>query len=149
MCALWSASCYSHRIKNTLWRDLYKHIDLFSFFFFLFSQISRCIPELTGCRPLNIIYAFHTIKCTNYWFFFIWVSEQYFSYIIAITNDNTLDYNYFHLVRIWIVLAHWNNSPWIDMLLHWDTLSWFRANQSLLLLLKVAYLVEKQHIPIV
>ena len=34
-----------------------------------------------------------------------------------------------------IVLAHWNNSPRIDMSLHSDTLFWFRANQSLLCLL--------------
>ena len=51
---------------------------------------------------------------------------------------------------IYIVLAHWNNSPQADMLLHSDTLFWFRANQSLLFLLKVnaACLAEKQQIPI-
>ena len=42
------------------------------------------------------------------------------------------------------MLAHWNNSLRIDMSLHSDTLSWFRANQSLLFLLNAAYLVEKQ-----
>ena len=31
---------------------------------------------------------------------------------------------------IFIVLAHWNNSLWIDVSLHLDTLFWFRANQS-------------------
>jgi hypothetical protein len=31
-----------------------------------------------------------------------------------------------------IVVAHWNNSLQIDMLLHSDTLSWFRAIQSAL-----------------
>ena len=41
---------------------------------------------------------------------------------------------------IFIVLAHWNNSPWVDMLLHSDTLSWFRANQSLLFLVNTACL---------
>ena len=30
------------------------------------------------------------------------------------------------------MLTHWNNSPWLDMSLHMDTLSWLRANQSLL-----------------
>ena len=44
---------------------------------------------------------------------------------------------------IFIVLAHWNNSPRIDTSLHSDTLSWFRANQSLLFLLNAAYLAEK------
>ena len=36
----------------------------------------------------------------------------------------------------------------IDMSPHSDTLSWFRANQSLLFLLNVACLAEKQQIPI-
>jgi len=49
---------------------------------------------------------------------------------------------------IFIVLAHWNNSPWVDMSLHSDTLFWFRANQSLLLFLSAACLAEKQQIPI-
>ena len=43
------------------------------------------------------------------------------------------------------MLAHWNNSPWIDMSPHSDTLSWFRVNQSLLFLLNVACLAEKQN----
>jgi hypothetical protein len=38
------------------------------------------------------------------------------------------------------VLAHWNNSPWIDMSLHSDTLSWFWANLSLFFLLKLGTL---------
>ena len=49
---------------------------------------------------------------------------------------------------IFIVLAHWNNSPRIDMSPHSDTLSWFRANQSLIFLLNAVCLVEKQQIPI-
>ena len=50
---------------------------------------------------------------------------------------------------IFVVLTHWNNSLQVDMLLHSDALFWFRANQSLLLLLNAACLVEKQQIPIV
>ena len=49
---------------------------------------------------------------------------------------------------IFIVLANWNKSPLVDMSLHSDTLSWIRANPSLLLLLSVACLAEKQQIPI-
>jgi len=45
---------------------------------------------------------------------------------------------------MFIVLAHWNNSTRVDMSLHSDTVSWFRANQSLLLLLNAACLAEKQ-----
>ena len=37
------------------------------------------------------------------------------------------------LNKIFQVLAHWNNNLRVDMSLHLDTLSWFRANQSLLL----------------
>jgi hypothetical protein len=49
---------------------------------------------------------------------------------------------------IFIVVAHWNNNHWIDMLPHSDTLSWFRANQSLLFLLNTAWLAKKQQISI-
>ena len=37
------------------------------------------------------------------------------------------------------MFAHWNNSPWIDMSLYLDTLSWFWDNQSLFLLFKADY----------
>ena len=36
---------------------------------------------------------------------------------------------------IFIMPSHWNNNPQVDVSLHSDTLFWFRANQSLLLLL--------------
>jgi hypothetical protein len=49
---------------------------------------------------------------------------------------------------IFILPAHWNNSPRVDMSLHSDTLSLFRANQSLLILLTAACLVEEQLTPI-
>jgi hypothetical protein len=49
---------------------------------------------------------------------------------------------------IFIVLAHWNNSPWVDMSLHANTLSWFQAKQSLLFLLNAVCLAEKQQISI-
>ena len=50
---------------------------------------------------------------------------------------NTLSWIFF------ILQAHWNNSPQRDMSPHSDTLSWFRANQSLLFLLNDAWLTEK------
>ena len=49
-----------------------------------------------------------------------------------------------HAELDFIVLAHRNNSLWVDMTLHSDTLFWFRANQPLLFLLHAACLVEKQ-----
>ena len=42
---------------------------------------------------------------------------------------------------ICIMLAHWNNSPHVDMVLHSDTLSWFWANQYLPLLLNAVHQV--------
>jgi hypothetical protein len=48
-----------------------------------------------------------------------------------------------------IVLGHWHHCPWGDMSLHSYTISWFRANHSLLFLpLSGACAAEKQHIPI-
>ena len=49
---------------------------------------------------------------------------------------------------IFIVISHWNNSSWIDMSPHLDTLSWFWVKQSSLFLFNVACLAEKQQIPI-
>jgi hypothetical protein len=49
---------------------------------------------------------------------------------------------------ICIALAHWNNSLRIDMSPYSDTLFWFWANQSLLLLLNAKWSAEKQQIPI-
>jgi hypothetical protein len=43
--------------------------------------------------------------------------------------------------------SHQNNSPQLDMSLHFGILFWFRANQSLLLLLNDACLAEKQQTP--
>ena len=57
----------------------------------------------------------------------------------------TIDTNRFYW--IFIVLAHWNNSPWVDIFHHSDT-SWLRATESLFLLLKAVCWTEKQQIPI-
>jgi hypothetical protein len=59
--------------------------------------------------------------------------------ISALYSINTLNW-------VSTVLAHWNNSPWVEMSLHLDTLSTlFPANQSLHLLLNYTFfLAEKQ-----
>jgi hypothetical protein len=44
------------------------------------------------------------------------------------------------------VLAYWNNSLWIDMSPHSDTLFWFLADQFLLFLLNAVFLAKKQQI---
>ena len=49
-------------------------------------------------------------------------------------------------LNFYILLAHWNNSLRVDMLLHLDTLFWFRANRSLSFLLNAVFLAEKQQI---
>ena len=46
-----------------------------------------------------------------------------------------------------IVLAHWNNSRWIDISSQSDTLFWFRPNRFLLYLLNATWLAGKQPIP--
>jgi hypothetical protein len=46
------------------------------------------------------------------------------------------------------VLDQWNNSPLVDISFHSETLSWFRANQYLILLLKPVCLTRNQQIPI-
>ena len=71
-------------------------------------------------------------------------NERFFSYkwrehSLRLTN----------LVEILLCqLTKVNNSSWVDMLLPSDTLSCFRANQSLLFLLNAAYFAENQQIPI-
>ena len=68
-------------------------------------------------------------------------TQKFISYIMVRTNTFSM------LNGIFIVQSHWNNSPRIDMSPHPDTLSWFRAIQSLLFHLNAACLVEKQQIP--
>jgi hypothetical protein len=57
---------------------------------------------------------------------------QYQSQIVDIGNITTNMLNW-----------TWNISLWVNMLLHSDTLSWFRTNQSLLLFLKAVCFAEK------
>jgi hypothetical protein len=63
-----------------------------------------------------------------------------------IINEMIMRYKTNTLNWILIVLAHWNNSPRIDMSLHMHTLFWFRGNPYLLFLLNAACSVEKQQI---
>jgi hypothetical protein len=82
--------------------------------------------------------------------------QQFVSYIME--RENKLIFNEMMmrsalywtntLSWIFIVLAHWNNSPRVDMSVNSDTLFWFRANQSLLFLMNAVCLAEKQQIPI-
>jgi len=77
-------------------------------------------------------------------------TQQFFSNIVTRFNYFSIDDDEVRFVldqhaKSWIfiiVLAHWKNIPRIDMLPYSDTLSWFRANQSLLVLLNAACLVK-------
>jgi hypothetical protein len=78
--------------------------------------------------------------------------QQFFSYIMTRIFNEIMMRSAKKLYKtntpywIFIVLAHWNNKPRVDMSLHSDTLFWIRTNQSLLFLLNAACLAEKQHI---
>ena len=82
-------------------------------------------------------------------------SEQLFSHIMARTSyiwwdDDDVCFvldQYAHL-DFFLVLAHWNNSQWVDRLHHSDKLSWFRVNQSLLILRNAVCLEKKPQISI-
>jgi hypothetical protein len=69
-----------------------------------------------------------------------WVSE----WVSDCSLTPTLKWWWGPLSWICIVLAHWKNSPQIDMSHNSDILSWFRANQSLFFLVNAACLAEKQ-----
>ena len=91
------------------------------------------------------------------WWVFLWVSEWFLfkanSAIFQLYHgENKLIFNEMAMRLSWIfiVLAHWNNSLWVDMSLHGTqtlgTLFWFKANQSLLFLLKLrAYRRSKKY----
>ena len=95
------------------------------------------------------------------WLHYEWVRDccltpngQCFSCIMARTSyihrDNDVRFVPDQHASSWIFIvpAHWNNSPRVDMSLHTDTLSWFRVNPSMLFLLNVACLAEKRQSPI-
>jgi len=73
-------------------------------------------------------------------------NEQFRSYILAWTRQCWWVDGVAFCWIFFIVIAHWNNSPHVDMSRHSDT---FRANQYMLLLLKATYLANKQQIQIV
>ena len=73
------------------------------------------------------------------WLLFLTPTQQYFSYIMGEQVNFQWDDEEVRFV-------HWQNSLRVDMWLHWDTLFWFRTNQSWLSLLNGACLAEKQQI---
>jgi hypothetical protein len=117
-----------YNFNKMIWRK-------FSEYLFLFVS---CFQEI-GTITLQIFLVYNI----NYKF---WVSEWLFfnanSAIFQLYHgENKLIFNEMMmrsalyqintLSCIFIVLAHWNNSPRIEMLPHSDTLSWFWLNQTL------------------
>ena len=80
-------------------------------------------------------------------------NEQFFSYIMArascipLDDDNIRFLLDQHAQLDFIVLAHINNSPLVDMSFHSSTLLGFRGKQSLFLLLIALCLRKMLHIP--
>jgi hypothetical protein len=80
-----------------------------------------------------------------------WAICQLYHGKIKLHSDEMMIMSAFSYMSCWMfaVLPHWdNNARRIYMLLHSDTLVWFRVNQSLLLLLNAAWLAEKKQIPV-
>jgi hypothetical protein len=86
---------------------------------------------------------------SNFWLVRLWVIFQLYH------DKNKLHFDEIMIILyvlykinmiswIFIVLAHWNNSPWQHMSLSSDTLSWIPANQCLPILLNTPCLVKKQ-----
>ena len=79
-----------------------------------------------------------------------------FSYIMTRISNNSMRWWWgplctrptLYLINIlswiFIVLAHWNNSPLVDMLLHSDTLLWFRACRHVASLWHITLIPLKQ-----
>ena len=112
----------------------------------------KYIPDENKISTIYIIYI-HTLgRGTSEWVS-EWVLLNGNSTILQLYHgDNKFIFNevmmrsVLHLINtrkwIFIVLAHWHNSPWIDMMPHSDTLFWFRDNKSLFCLLNAAWLAE-------
>ena len=82
-----------------------------------------------------------------------WVSEWVSEWVLL--NANSAIFQLYHgenkvhfvldqhaELDFFLVLAHWNNSPRVNMSFHSGTLFWFRANQFLLFLLNAACLAR-------
>jgi hypothetical protein len=128
---------------------------------FLLSRFSISLGDLDTCIPVSQGQILNSFNFIHRFFFMSegvsgWLLFNATSAIFQLYHsDNKLIFNemmlrsaLYTLGWIFIVLAHWNNSPQIDMSPHSDTLSRFRANQSLFFLLTAAYLAKKQQIPI-
>jgi hypothetical protein len=138
----------------SLWCDnIYYQATSVIFIILLFSNITLlCCHWSTSCCQFlvkhTIIYMFRIVRSLSGNLATILPDNKYSTFLqdsasacfmcwngtinkLALCTRPTL------LSWIFIVLAHWNNSPRIDMLPHSDTLSWFRMNQSLLFLLNV------------
>jgi hypothetical protein len=129
---------------------------LFTLYFFLNSTNSCTMNVFVNITVLKK-WKKYPIKCdpteNNVWMF---LKCDYITEILLKVTLNAITLTAFacvevnvyfvldkHFKCVLIVLAHCNNN------LQTDTLSWLRANRSLLKLLNICYIAEKQQIPIV
>jgi hypothetical protein len=108
---------------------LFSYFLLMFYIMFVISLLQIVIEWLSGCCLTS--------------------TQQFFSYTLARTNYFSMELWWgllctrpTRLVGFLWYLAHWNNSPRINMSPHSDTSFWFRAHQSLFFLLIVACLAE-------
>ena len=116
------------------WGDIehYNYMSRTRFWAFPLHITHVILSISTACHARDIEH-YNCMSRTWYWACRLHVTH-------AILSDS--------LSWICVVLAHWNNSTKIDMSPQTDTLSWIRADESLLFLLNAAYLSKKQQIPI-
>jgi hypothetical protein len=72
-------------------------------------------------------------------------TSHWLHYIMNNVYDDGVEVNQIVCCIYWCL--HWSNRPRMDMSPHLNTLSWFRSNQSLLLLLNAVCLTGKHQIP--
>ena len=120
-----------------------------------FSALADCV---VCCKSnYTILYTMMPLLMLYEWVndCYLMPTQQLFSYIMAKTNYRYIwikSWRYLLctgptlLHWIFIEQADWNNSRHVDISLHGDTLSWFRANYLLLLLPNDVCFVEKQQL---
>jgi hypothetical protein len=122
-------------------------------------SFSPVIPDiLLSCKYTLCIYKVDNliIQClVSQVYSLINDNLSYFTYALLRPGMSIKNKSNFKLVRItkplnWIftVLTHWNKNPRVAMSFHTDTLFWFWANTSFLLLLIGVCLANEQQIPI-
>jgi len=118
-----------HATSNSIGRIRIDHIIIYSW-----HKVTR-IWSVMGFPQISHSIPYWSVK-RGKWVgdYCLTPNEQFFSYIMARTSYFLMRWRWWGplcthdtntLSWIFIVLAHWNNSPRVDMSLHSDTLFWF------------------------